>query len=251
MSKEQAQILGHHKGKLHPPTMSKGLWSDIRKFLIHQPETPTLISFKSDAERENYSYRIMQRLGVEVSEYKILNVHQIGIDVPAKYIFDELLSWNGDSSCWPNHMAKVVRINHSLERIAIYLFGWLQFPSWFENSFLGRSFTPLFKMNSITIKKIPDDTSSDNARFLLYKTSGGYPIGIFSMYVRSSIEQQHEAHQSQLFLVVGFNFYGHQNWSNRKIINRFWEAIHDRVSSNVLNRFKQFCEWRFEKIKLG
>ena len=106
-------------------------------------------------------------------------------------------------------------------------------------------------MNSITIKKIPDDTSSDNARFLLYKTSGGYPIGIFSMYVRSSIEQQHEAHQSQLFLVVGFNFYGHQNWSNRKIINRFWEAIHDRVSSNVLNRFKQFCEWRFEKIKLG
>jgi len=241
----------HHTGKLHPPTRSKGLFSDIKYFLLNKPKTPTLIHFNSDEERENFSLRIMQRLGVGVSDYKILNIHQIGINVPAKYVFEELLNWNGDSSCWPNYIARVVRTDNSLEHIAIYLFGWMRFPNWFKNSFIGKSFIPLFKMNALVFKKIPDAISSDNARFLLYKTSGGYPIGVFTMYVRSSIEEQHEQDQSQLFMVVGFNFYGHEEWSNRKLINKLWESIHDRVTSNVLYRFKQFCEWHFEKIQMG
>lgn len=237
--------------KLCPPSMSKGLWGDIKSFLIHRPESPTLIHFDSLDERQGYSYRIMQRLGVEVTKFKILNIHQIGINMPAKYIFEELINWNGDSSCWPNYIAKVVRRNQSLEHIAIFLFGWMRFPTWFKNSFIGRSFIPLFRLNALAIRKFPDDTSSDNARFLLYETSGGYPIGVFSMYVRSSIEEQQEKEQSQLFLVVGFNFYGHEEWSKTKLVNKIWEGIHDRVSSNVLCRFKQYCEWRFEKIQKG
>ena len=79
---------------------------------------------------------------------------------------------------------------------------------------------------------------SDNARFLLYECSGGYPIGIFTIYVRSSIANQQETEQSQLFMMVGFNFYGKENWSKANLFNRIWESIHDR-------------EWRFEKIKHG
>jgi len=180
-----------------------------------------------------------------------LNIHKIGINAPAKSIFEELLKWDGDSTCWPNHIAKVVSRNNSLDNLAIYLFGWTKIPFWFKNSLLGRSFIPLFMLNAITIKIIPDPVGTDNARYLLYKSRGGYPIGVFSMYVRSSIADQQEMEQTQLFLMVGFNFYGKEKWSNVNIINRMWEAIHDRVTLNVMHRFKQLCEWRFEKFKSG
>ncbi len=227
----QLQVLG-------PPHKSMGFISDIRYFLLHKPDEATLVHFDSLAERENYTFRILQRLGVEVTTFKILNVHKIGINAPVKNVFEELLQWNGDSSCWPNHIAKVVNRNNRLENLSIYLFGWTKF-------------IPLFKLSAITIKKIPDAVGADNARYLLYKCRGGYPIGIFSMYVRSSIADQNEKEQSQLFLVVGFNFYGKEKWSNRNLINRMWEAIHDRVTLNVMNRFKQLCEWRFDKFKKG
>jgi hypothetical protein len=236
---------------LIPPNKSKGLLSDIKNFILHKPDIPTLIKFKSEAERKDYRYRILQRLGIEVDNYKIFNIHKIGIDAPAKHIFEELLKWSGDSSCWPNHIAKVVKVDNQLENLLIYLFGWTKFPSWYKESMLGRTLIPLFKLNAITIKKIPDSDGLDNARYLLYKSSGGYPIGVFSMYVRSSIEEQQETELSQLFLVVGFNFYGKENWSERKLINRLWEGIHDRVTSNVLCRFKQLSEWQFEKFQNG
>lgn len=235
--------------KLKPPHKSSSIFSDIKYFMVQKPSKSTLIQYNSDKEREDYSYRILQRLGVEVDSYKILNIHKIGINVPAKYVFEELLNWNGDSTCWPNHMAKVVQSNNNLENLSIYLLGLTKFPNWIKNSYVGRSFIPLFKLNAIVFRKIPDPMASDNARFLLYKSSGGYPIGIFTMYVRSSISNQQEEEQSQLFLMVGFNFYGHASWSKKNLINSMWEAIHDRVTSNVLSRFKQFCEWRFEKIK--
>jgi uncharacterized protein YbjT (DUF2867 family) len=236
---------------LKPPKRSTGMLSDIKCFLLHKSDIPTLINFNTISEREKYSYRILQRLNIEVSTYKILNIHKIGVNAPAKYIFEELLKWNGDSTCWPNYIAKVVNRNNRLENLSIYLFGWIKFPSWIKNSLLGRSFIPLFMLNAIMIKKIPDPVGPDNARYLLYKSSGGYPIGVFTMYVRSSIANEQEMEQSQLFLMVGFNFYGKENWSKRKIINRIWESIHDRVTSNVLNRLKQLSEWRFEKIKMG
>ncbi|MCZ4694975.1 hypothetical protein DWB61_08230 [Ancylomarina euxinus] len=236
---------------LKPPNKSTNIFTDIRYFLIHKPEVPTLIHFDTILERENYTYRILQRLGVEVSSFKILNIHKIGINAPAKYIFEELLKWDGDSSCWPNHIARVVDRNNSLENLSIYLFGWINFPTWIKKSLLGRNFIPLFNLNAISIKRIPDPVGTDNARYLLYKSRGGYPIGVFTMYLRSSIPDLEETEQAQLFLMVGFNFYGKEKWSNRNLINRMWEAIHDRVTLNVMNRFKQLCEWRFEKLKQG
>lgn len=225
-----------------PPPRSKGIISDFRMFLINKPPVKTHIRFKSLEEREYYSHRIIQRLGVNVEKYNVLNIHQIGIDVPPKYAFEELLNWNGDSTCWPNHIAQVSRVNNQLENINIYLFGKKRIP-------FGLS--PLFDLTAIRIQKIPQAIDSDNARFLLYKCSGGYPIGVFYMYVRSPVEEQNEVESTQLFFVVGFNFYGKENMTEKNIINRFWEKIHDRVTTNTMLRFKQLCEWRFERIQEG
>ena len=58
----------------------------------------------------------------------------------------------------------------------------------------------------------PSPSDLDNARYVLYKCRGGYPIGIFSVYVRSSIAQEGETEATQVFMVVGFNFYGREDW---------------------------------------
>jgi hypothetical protein len=235
-----------------PPGRSKGILSDARIFFFHKPEVPTLIKFSSEIERKNYSQRIMQRLGIDVDHYAILNIHKIGIEAPVRYVFEELLNWNGDSTCWPNHIATVERIADSLEHIHIFLFGRKQYPLGFKTKFFGIEFIPLFNLNAIKIQNLPDSSDFDNARFLLYDCSGGYPIGIFAMYARSSIAEQQEKEQTQLFLVVSFNFYGKEDWpQSHHLINKMWEKIHNRVTANIMNRFKHLCEWRFQKIRDG
>jgi len=233
----------------NPPLRSKGVLSDISFFFLNTPTTPTLIRFQSKSEKHNYSQRIKQRLGINAEEYGILNIHQIGINAPVKYIFEELLKWNGDSTCWPNYIAKVDRVNNKLENIRIFLFGKTKYPFGLKNGIFGLKFIPLFNLSSIRFQLVPDSVDFDNARYLLYKSSGGYPVGFFSMYVRSPISEQQETEQTQLFLLVGFNFYGYKDWSKGNIINKIWEWIHDRVTANIMNRFKQLCEWKFEKIK--
>lgn len=237
--------------KLVPPSRSKGFLTDFRNFLWNKPATATLIRFNSKEKRDEYDQRIMQRVGEEVDRYSILNIHQIGIEAPVSYVFNELLNWNGDSTCWPNHIAKVERINEDIEKIRILPFGWKKYPFGFKKSLLGLSFIPLFSLNSIRIKRFPDAFDFDNARYLLYKCSGGYPIGIFLMYVRSSIADMGETEQSQLFFSVGFNFYGKEYKSTTSIVNRIWEGVHNRVTANVLNRIKQLSEWRIEKMEAG
>jgi hypothetical protein len=117
-------------------------------------------------------------------------------------------------------------------------------------SFFGFKLIPLFLLNAIRIKKIPDTYDFDNARYLLYECSGGYPIGIYIMYVRSSIPSMGEVAQSQLIFAVGFNFYGKEDWqSRRKLVNKIWESVHNRVTANVLNRIKQLGEWRIDAIQ--
>ncbi len=191
----------------------------------------------------------MQRIGVRVDRYKILNIHRIGIEAPPSYVFEELLNWSGDSTCWPNHIARVVRIEDGLEKIQIKLFGRVRASS--DSDQVQISGLPLFNLTARTIHRRPDPADVDNARYLLYDSSGGYPIGVFSMYVRSPIAIEGEAEHSQLFILVGFDFYGKENWSARNPLNGIWESIHDRVSANILNRFKQLCEWRFEKMQAG
>jgi len=220
-----------------PPGKSRGIISDIRYFILHRPAIRTLIKFANDAEREDYSQRIMQRTGIDVAKYSVLNVHRIGIEVPVMYVFGELLSWDGDSTCWPNHIATVDRLDGRLDKIQIFLLGW-------------KRMKPLFSLNAKKFQHLPG-VSDDNARYLLYDSSGGYPIGIFAMYVRSSIAEQNEVEHAQLFFAVGFDFYGKAHSSNLNIVNKIWEKIHNRVTSNILNRFKQLCEWRFQRLQEG
>lgn len=234
-----------------PPSRSTGLFSDFRNFLWNKPKIQTLIKFNSVEKRDEYNQRILQRVGEGVDRYTILNVHHIGIEAPVSYVFNELLNWNGDSTCWPNYIAKVERIDDDIESIRILPFGWKKYLFRFQKSFFGLNFIPLFYLNSIRIKRVPDSFDFDNARYLLYKCSGGYPIGIFMMYVRSSIADMGETEQSQLFFTVGFNFYGKEYKSNWPLINRIWEGVHNRVTANVLNRIKQLSEWRIEKMEAG
>lgn len=235
-----------------PPRRSNSVLSDIRFFLLHKPAIPTLIKCHSDSERENYSQRILQRLEINVTDYTILNIHKIGIDAPVRYVFEELLNWDGDSTCWPNHIARVERVDNRIDDIHIYLFGKKKYPAGFKKSFFGLKYIPLFNLDAIRIQHLPDPTDFDNARYFLYDCSGGYPIGIFSIYVRSPIAEQQEKEHTQMFFVVGFNFYGKKEWSKtHRLINSAWENIHNRVSANILNRFKQLCEWRFQKIQAG
>jgi hypothetical protein len=232
------------------PSRSKDLITDIIYFLLHKPNQPTLIKYDSVEERDNYNKRFMQRTGIDPNKYSILNIHKIGIDAPVSYIFNELLQWNGDSTCWPNHLAKVDRIENNLEKIQIQPFGWKKYPFKFMKSFFGFKMIPLFLLNALEIKKVPDPFDFDNARYLLFECSGGYPIGIYIMYVRSSIASMGEVTQSQLIMAVSFNFYGKKDWQrHRKWVNKIWESIHNRVTANVLNRVKQLSEWRMDTIQ--
>ncbi len=239
----------HKKGK-KPPSKSKSLVTDVIYFLLRKPKHTTLINFDSAKQRNNYNFRVMQRTGIDPDRFSVLNIHQIGIEAPASYVFNELLQWNGDSSCWPNYIAKVDRIEDDLKNIQILPLGMKKYPFKFMKSFFGFKLIPLFLLHAIRIKNVPDVFDFDNARYLLYECSGGYPIGIFSMYTRSSITELGEINQSQLFFVVGFNFYGKKDWQEkRKLVNKIWESAHNRVTSNVLNRIKQLSEWRFDTIQ--
>ncbi len=171
---------------LIPPSRSQGVFTDFRYFLWDKPKIPTLIKFDTEEKRDSYNQRILQRVGEGVDRYTVLNVHQIGIEPPVSYVFNELLNWNGDSTCWANHIAKAERKDEDIETIRILPFGWKKYPFGFQKSFFGMNFIPLFYLNFIRIKRFPDAFDFDNARYLLYKCSGGYPIGIFMMYVRSA-----------------------------------------------------------------
>lgn len=231
-----------------PPSKSKNLFSDVWNFLLVKPKIATLIKFESHEKRVEYNKRVMQRVGIDVNKYSVSNIHKIGVKAPVQHVFNELLNWDGDSTCWPNHVAKVERINNKIEEIRILPFGFSKYPFGFKKSFLGMHLIPLFFLNSIRIKSVPDAFDFDNARYLLYRCSGGYPIGIFTMYVRSSIAEFGETEQAQLVFAVSFNFYGKEKQAN-KIVNRIWEKIHNRVTSNVLNRVKQLSEWRISKMQ--
>ena len=233
---------------LKPPSRSRNIFTDLGYFLLHKPKNGTLIKFDSPEKRTEYNHRIMQRMGMDIEKNSILNIHKIGVDAPASYVFNELLNWNGDSTCWPNFIARVERQQNRIEEIKILPFGWSKYPFGLKKGFLGFHFIPLFKLNSIRIKHSPDSFDFDNARYLLYRCSGGYPIGIFGMYVRSSIPEMGEENKTQLFFTVSFNFYGKESRRKKTLMSVLWEAVHNRVTTNVLNRIKQLSEWRLDKI---
>lgn len=231
------------------PVSIRGILSDIRSFLLRKPAISTLIEFSTEAEREEHSQRILQRIDMDVSEYSVLKVHRIGIEAPVRLVFEELLKWDSDSTTWPQHLALVERIDGSIEHVDVFLLGQKRTLFGIWNGFMGLRFIPLFRMDALEIRETPEPTDVDNARYLLYGCSGGYPIGIFVLYARSPITESGEVEQTQLFSGVGFNFYGDMNWGGPKIVNRTWEKIHNRVTANVLNRIKVRCENEFREVR--
>ena len=222
------------------------LCSDIGTFILKRPGVRTLIKFSTPEERDSYCARILQRINVEVSDYNVLNMHRVGIETPPQFVYEELLQWDDNSQYWPNNLARVNRINGSLENIVIYLFGLkkLKIP-WLRH--LEFSFPPLFNMNAIRFQESPTATELDGARYLLYKCSGGYPIGIFCLYIRRRIAGLNEKENVQLFSLVAFNFYGKKNWFFNNIVRFIWENIHNRASANILNKMKASFEKKFEE----
>lgn len=226
----------------------RGVLSDIRQFILRKPEVSTLIEFSSISDREAHSSRILQRIGVSVENYTVLNVHHIAIDAPVQFVFSELLKWDAESTCWPNHLARVERVEGSLEHLDIYLLGRKKPLLGLKRGFLGRDSIPLFRMDALEIRGQPHPADFDNARYLLFGCSGGYPIGIFTIYVRSPIAARGEVGDTQLFFAVGFDFYGTSAVGESHIVNKIWEKIHNRVTANMLNKLKVLCESKFQRI---
>jgi hypothetical protein len=237
-------------GRVTPPMAPRGVTGDIREFLLRRPPSPTVIKFETQAEREDQSLRIMQRLGIDVTSYSVLNLHKIGVEAPAQDVFEEVLHWNGHSSCWPNHIARVELPDGGIERIEIRPLGLRRIP-FGARSRIGIDVAPLFRLEAMEIRASPDHLGSDNARFLLHSCSGGYPIGIFAIYVRSPVADMGETERTQVLFGVGFNFFGNERLSRSRLLQSVWEMIHNRVTANVMHRFKRVCEWRFQRVQEG
>jgi hypothetical protein len=164
---------GGTRGMGAPPRRSRGILHDLRIFLARRATIPTLMEASDPDTREDYIQRMRQRLGISVAGYGVLNVHRIGIEAPGKLVFEELLTWHDASTWWPNHLASVHRVEDGIERIRMLLFG-----TW------GSSI-PLFRLNAIRLQRDPGLADLDNARYVLYETSGGYPVGVFAIFVRA------------------------------------------------------------------
>ena len=217
---------------------------NLRFYFLNKPAVKTLVEYKTPEDRKLFGRRILSQLGVSVDEYSVLNIHKIGIEVPVKDVFEELLHWDGNSNYWPNKIARVKRIDGNLENIFIFMLGIEKLKFRWLN---GKSIRvkPLFNLNALKFQYSSSPADDHNARYLLYECSGGYPIGIFSLYARESIPEENEMHQTQLFSLVAFNFYGKKHWFYSKIINPVWEKIHNKVTTNVLNRMKTEFESKF------
>jgi hypothetical protein len=222
---------------------SRSILSDLRIYFLARPPIPTLIRFASEEEREDYTLRILQRLGISVRDYRVLNIHKIGIDAPVSVVFEEILSWDGGAPCWPNHIATVDQLDEARRHIRILLLGGMPL--------FGQGLGTLFRLEATRTRRVPDAADVDNARYILFECSGGYPIGIFAIYARSGIPEQGETETSQVFMSVGFNFYGLRWWPGVRVVKCLWEVVHNRVTANVMNRFKRLCETKFLNLTSG
>lgn len=232
-----------------PFVKSNSIAADIKHFFLNKSDIKTLIELNSKSERARYNQLIFDRTGFEVDSYKMLNIHQIGIDVPVDFLFNELMNWSSDSSWWPNHLAKVHVLDDDLSRIEVFLFGKINLKPGKNKKSPEFHFLRLFNL-SILRKEQNQEAGSDlNSHYLFYKCSGGYPIGVFSLFARNSLTANNESGKSQLFMMVSFNFYGMKSWSKIKFITWPWEFIHNRVASNSLVRVKDYCEQKYQQGK--
>jgi hypothetical protein len=231
-------------------TESSSLVSDVAGFVLHRPEIATPVAVESDSWREDYTRRIAQRTGVDVSVYSILNIHRIGIDAPVQVVFDEVERWDGESYTWPDHIATIEEIPDEPDGFRVVFLGHTAIMRWLRKR-LGPQFGMLFRATVAEARRVPDVQDVDNARFFLWNCSGGYPLGVFSIFVRSSIPERGETDPTQVFFAVGFNPFGHAFLGKIGPVRTAWQAVHDSVTSNVLNRFKRQCEDSFRELQQG
>ena len=239
-----------HAGIQSRPAEPSSLVSDVTGFVFHRPEFSTHVAVESDSWRKDYTLRIAQRTGVDVSVFSILNIHRIGIDAPVEVVFEEVEQWNGGSACWPDHLAMIEAIPGEQDGFRVVLFGHMRIMRWLRKH-LGSQFGTLFRATVAEARRVPNLQDVDNARFFLWNCSGGYPIGVFSIFVRSAIPERGEAEPTHVFFAVGFNPFGHAFLGRIGPIRTAWQAVHDSVTSNVLNRFKHQCEDSFRDLQLG
>jgi hypothetical protein len=228
-----------------------GVLSDLRRYVVQTPEVSTLVDIRSPEEREESNRRILQRLPISVDQYRVLNVHRIGIRTPVAFALDELLRWSDDPPFWPNHLATVDNLHGRFERIRFLLCG-----RWTDSirRLLDKhapDFGTLFRMRLLRFQDVPPADEPDNARYLLYECSGGYPIGVFCIYLRSRIAELAEVEETQFYFTVSFNFYGRQEWPGVRAMDAIWQRIHNRVTANVLVRFRRHCETEFRAMTDG
>jgi hypothetical protein len=228
-----------------------GLFADIRDFVLHRPVIPTRVETATPEEREDYSLRIMQRIDLSVERYAILNIHRIGVDAPVAFVFEQFRTWGPRSVWWPNRIAKLEAADRDLQHVRVFFLGRKKHLWGVKFPLLGLNVIPLFDMRVLKVLEAPDAMDQDNARYMLYRCDGGYPVGIVIVYVRSAIRDRGEPDRTHVFFGVGFNFYGKEDWPQTHWINRVWERIHNRVTGNVLNRFKTECEARFARVVAG
>lgn len=232
-----------------PPSSDtrQNLWTDLRRYFLRAPEIPTLVSFDERELREEYTRRIAQRVGIDVSKYSVLNIHRIGIDAPVRHVYEEIVRWRGQSPYWPNHVATLEMGGERAEDVTVVLFG-RSIGGWLWRSSGGR-LGVLFRMHIRAVRPVPSSADLDNARYLLWDCRGGYPIGVFSVFARSPIASRGETESTQLFFAVGFDPHGLRALASVRPVRRVWEGIHDRVTGNVLNRFKRVCETSFASLR--
>jgi len=228
-----------------------GVVSDVRRFVFHRPEIDTLIEIRTEEERQDSNQRIVQRLPIDVEDYAVLNVHKVGIRTPARFAYEQLLSWTGDSTYWPNHLATVETLDRGREHIRVLFVGRVSraIRRWVGG--VAPEFGTLFRLTALKLQHVPPPSEFDNARYLLYQCSGGYPIGVMCLYVRSPIPDLGEIEEAQFFFAVSFNFYGRRNWPGVTLVRAVWEFVHNRVTANVLTRFKGLCEAEFLEMTEG
>lgn len=224
------------------PDRSDSLAGDVWSYLLARPKVPTLVDLASTDDRQAYCGRIVERLGVRVDNFTVLNIHRIGVNAPLDLVWNTVMTWNAGASYWPSRMAWPERQAGNIFHIEIYLMGWKRAPRGLGSRLFGLPFIPLFRLDLLKIQQNPALGQADKPRFLLYECSGGYPIGIFSIYVREAIEGRGEREPSQVFFLVAFDFYGRKELAKWRVLRWIWTGIHNRVTANVLGRFKQFCE---------
>lgn len=187
------------------PPQSESVLSDIARFLLRRPQHEALIRFDTPAKRKEFSQRVTQRLDISIEPYAARNIHKTGIDGPGGYSFEELLGWNRDSVFRSNRLACVTHLEGTRDHVRIHVFGLEKLFAFGKDGSGGIRLPALFGMDKVRVNRTPQTADVDNARSRFYECTGGYPIGKFLMYARSSIAEQQDEDAGQFSFMVAFN----------------------------------------------